>query len=97
MLRPWTIDSKFEKDKLLTIPIWVKFPKLALRYWSPILIGRAASTLGMPMYMDEATAIGSRVDFARVCIEIDSTFSFPRTTHLEVDGTLDDIEVDYDW
>ena len=47
--------------------------------------------------MDEATATGSRVDFARVCIEIGSSFSYPRTTHLEVEGVLDDIEVDYDW
>lgn len=31
VLRPWTIDSKFEKDKLLTIPMLVKFPKLLLR------------------------------------------------------------------
>lgn len=93
VLRPWTINSKFEKDKLLTIPIWVKFPKLALQFWSPTLIDRVASTLGTPLYMDEATTTSSRVDFAHVCIEISSSFSFPRTTHLEVDG----IEVDYDW
>ena len=87
----------FEKDKLLSIPIWVKFPKLALQFWLPTLIGRVASTLGKPLYMDKATATGSKVDFAHMCIEIDSTFSFPRTTHLEVDGMLDDIEVDYNW
>ena len=97
VLKTWAIESKFEKEKLLSIPIWVKFPKLALRFWSPMLIGYVASTLGKPLYMDKATATGSKVDFALVCVEIDSTFSFPRTTHLEVGGTLDDIEVDYDW
>ena len=32
-----------------------------------------------------------------MCIEIGSSFSYLRTTHLEVEGVLDDIEVDYDW
>ena len=53
--------------------------------------------LGISLYMDEATATCSRVDFAHVSIVINSNFSFPRTTLLEVDGTLDDVEVDYDW
>ena len=47
--------------------------------------------------MDEATATGSRVDFARICVEIDTAFSFPRTTHQEVDAIQEDIRVDYDW
>ena len=92
----WMIESKFERDKLLTIPVWVKLPKLSLRLWSPTLIGRIASTLGMPLYMDEATTTGSRVDFARVCVEIDATFAFPHMTHIEVDGVQEEVDVDYD-
>ena len=64
----------------------MKFPKLPLRFWLPALISRIASTLGVPLYMDEAIATGSRVDFARVCVEIDVAFTFPRTMHLEVSG-----------
>ena len=30
VLRTWSIDSKFEKDKLLTIPVWMKLTKLPL-------------------------------------------------------------------
>ena len=75
----------------------MKFPKLPLYFWSPALISRIASTLGVPLYMDEATATGSRVDFARICVEIDVVFSFPQTTHLEVNGSQEDIHVDYDW
>ena len=97
VLRHWTIDSKFERDMLSTIPIWVKFPKFSLQFWSPNLIGHAVSTLGVPLYMDKVTATGSRVDFAQVCIEIEASFSFPRTTHLEVDGLVEEIAVDYDW
>ena len=97
VLRQWTIDSKFEKDKLLTIPIWVKFPNLPLRLWSLALMSRLASTLGKPLYMDEATTAGSQVDYARVCIEIEASFFFPRYTHSEVDGIQEYIAVDYDW
>ena len=60
-------------------------------------MGRLASTLGKPLYMDEATASGSRVDYARVCIEIEASFTFPRYTHTEVDGVQEDIAMDYDW
>ena len=97
VLHQWTIDSKCEKDKLLTIPIWVKFPNLPLRLWSPTLMSRLASTLGKPLYMDEATATGSRVDYARVCTEIEASFQFPRYTHSEVDGIQEEIAVHYDW
>ena len=67
VLRPWSIDSIFEMDKLLTIPVWIKLHKLPLQFWSPSLMSRIASALGTPLYMDEATATVSRVDFARVC------------------------------
>ena len=60
-------------------------------------MGRIASTLGKPLYMDEATATGSRVDYTWVCIEIEASCPFPRNTHTEVDGVQEDIAVDYDW
>ena len=38
VLRQWTVDSVFEKDKLSTIPLWVKFPS------SPCVSGRRISS-----------------------------------------------------
>ena len=52
--------------------------------------------MGIPLCMNEATASGQRVAYARVCIEIEASFSFPRSTLMEVEGICEDIAVDYD-
>ena len=40
--------------------------------------------------------MGSRVNYARVYVEIEASFPFPLCTHIEVDSIQEDIMVGYD-
>ncbi|PKI70158.1 hypothetical protein CRG98_009446 [Punica granatum] len=53
------------------MPIWVQLRKIPLKYFHPKGISYLASAIGKPLYMDKATAIRSRLDHAKVCIEVE--------------------------
>lgn len=53
------------------IPIWVKFPGLAVGYWSAEALSKVASAVGRPLYMDSFTANAEKISYARVLVEVD--------------------------
>ncbi|KAK1257610.1 hypothetical protein QJS04_geneDACA002455 [Acorus gramineus] len=70
VLRRWNRGMRLEIERLETIPLWIRFPALPLHMWGNRLISKLASAIGKPLYMDTATTNRSRVEFARVCIEV---------------------------
>ncbi|XP_028068089.1 uncharacterized protein LOC114270719 [Camellia sinensis] len=73
ILKQWKRMMKLAKEKSTKIPVWVKFFNVPLEYWDPDGLSRIASTIGNPLFMDQLTARGSRVAFARICVEIEAT------------------------
>ncbi|XP_028121750.1 uncharacterized protein LOC114318961 [Camellia sinensis] len=73
ILKQWKRMMKLAKEKSTKIPIWVKFFNVPLEYWDPDGLSRIASAIGNPLFMDQLTARGSRVAFARICVEIEAT------------------------
>jgi hypothetical protein len=45
-------------------------------------LGMAASLVGRPLAYDEHTFIGTRVDYARVCVELDALLPMVHVFHL---------------
>ncbi|GAV74575.1 zf-CCHC_4 domain-containing protein [Cephalotus follicularis] len=57
-----------------------------------------ASVLGKPLHMDLSTTNRYALAFARMCIDMAATSSFPNSLILELDnGTTISIEVEYPW
>ncbi|XP_028118695.1 uncharacterized protein LOC114316230 [Camellia sinensis] len=77
ILKQWKRMMKLSKDKSTKIPVWVKFFNIPLEYWDPDGLSRIASAIGHPLFMDQLTARGSRVAFARICVEIEATSKLP--------------------
>ncbi|XP_028055414.1 uncharacterized protein LOC114259581 [Camellia sinensis] len=73
ILKQWKRMMKLAKEKSTKIPVWVKFFNVPLEYWDPDGLSRIASAIGNPLFMDQLTARGSRVAFARICVEIEAT------------------------
>ncbi|KAJ6874258.1 hypothetical protein NC651_032927 [Populus alba x Populus x berolinensis] len=61
----------FGTDEMSCVPIWVKFPNLPLKCWSPRCLSKIASKLGMPIQSDQLTFSMSRISYARVLVELD--------------------------
>lgn len=82
ILKPWPPNGT--KERLSTIPIWVQFSNVPLKFWTAEGLSYIASALGKPLCVDALTVKGKKISFARICVKIN------------VDSPLlDTVEVEY--
>ncbi|XP_030440998.1 uncharacterized protein LOC115663090 [Syzygium oleosum] len=75
MLQQWHSKLKLKKGSLDTLPVWVRLRDIPFSLWSSVGIGRIASAIGKPLYVDVQTEQMTRISYARVCMEINATKS----------------------
>ncbi|XP_020272316.1 uncharacterized protein LOC109847499 [Asparagus officinalis] len=98
ILKKWTENSGLERELLSTVPVWIRFPSLHLKLWSNNIIGRIASLVGIPLYIDQATASGERLAYARCFVEISSKSKLPNSVRLDLgNGEWLETNVEYEW
>ncbi|KAK1300219.1 hypothetical protein QJS10_CPB13g00935 [Acorus calamus] len=98
VLKKWSPSVRMEQERLTSIPIWVKFPNLPLHFWSKECLGKIASAVGTPLFMDSATQRATRTSYARVCVEVSADQPLPDS--LTIESTIEGCEVFhvvYDW
>ncbi|XP_028100106.1 uncharacterized protein LOC114299541 [Camellia sinensis] len=86
---------KLSKEDKKSIPIWVKFYNIPLEYWDGDGLSRIASAVGVPLFMDQLTSLGSRISFARVCVDIPTDFVFPDSFVITSGDVSINIRVEY--
>ena len=64
ILKQWTADIGLERDLLSSIPVWIRFPSLHLKYWSQSIMSMPDSLVGVPLFMDKATTFLERIAYA---------------------------------
>jgi hypothetical protein len=67
---------------MIKISIWVRFPNLPLRCWTPIYLSKLASMIRKPIYYDARTANMTRLLYARVLIEVDLLLELPTSVNV---------------
>ncbi|XP_028073153.1 uncharacterized protein LOC114275333 [Camellia sinensis] len=77
ILKQWTRMMRLTKDKIQKVPVWVKFFNVPMEYWDSDGLSRIASGVGVPLFTDHLTVKGTRVAFARVCVEVDASAKQP--------------------
>ncbi|XXG82815.1 hypothetical protein AAC387_Pa10g0703 [Persea americana] len=82
-LRRWAADISMCRDNLESIPIWVRLPNLNFYFRTTSALTKIATVIGNPIYMDCATATGTRYAFARVCVEVGIDAEFPTEMHMK--------------
>ncbi|KAK1299352.1 hypothetical protein QJS10_CPB14g01366 [Acorus calamus] len=98
VLQRWSPFVKIELERLTTIPIWIKFPDLPLHMWTLECLSKIASAIGVPLYRDAATRLGTRISFARVCVEIAVGSTLPDKVVVNSKlGGQQEFLVSYDW
>ena len=70
VLKKWSRGLKLTKDSLDRIPIWAHFHNIPLEFWSEEGLSRIASAVGRTLYGDAATESCSRINFAKICVEV---------------------------
>jgi len=55
---------------LQTLPIWVQFPKLYLKYWEMESLRKLGSMLGIPVKTDKTTKEKIAIKYVRLQVEV---------------------------
>ncbi|XP_062080424.1 uncharacterized protein LOC133785186 [Humulus lupulus] len=97
IIRPWSSDlSAFRMIR--SVPLWIQLQDLGLQYWGIKCLSALVSTLGKPIMVDKFTRERSRVQFARIMVEMEINDNPPRTIQfLNEHGQLLEQGVEYEW
>lgn len=59
-------------------------------------ISHIANGVGVPLFMDKATEMRSRLSFARVCVEVDQVALLPPTIQVKIEDIgCSEVQVEY--
>ncbi|KAG5521728.1 hypothetical protein RHGRI_034074 [Rhododendron griersonianum] len=103
VLKDWHTMMQPVKEQPSHIPVWVRLHNLPLELWNQECLSRVASTIGRPLYVDQATAKTSRQPgllqtkstSARVCIEIRAEHDLPEDVRITVEDNSVVIPIEY--
>lgn len=66
--------------------------------WNETGLGNIASSVGTPIMLDKQTLNKSRMNYARVCVEVDDNCDFPSSIPVYMDGELAfEVSVECPW
>ena len=99
ILQQWHPRYNFDKSKISTLPVWIRLHGLPFPLWSKQGLSLAASMVGMPLSCDELTYNCTRLEYARLCVEIDASLPFVHSFAIDCPLSADPITVtvDYEW
>ncbi|GAV91992.1 DUF4283 domain-containing protein/zf-CCHC_4 domain-containing protein, partial [Cephalotus follicularis] len=96
--RPWSQGMSLSLGECKSMPVWVKLKGVPIQFWNKVGLSYIASVLGKPIQMDATPMNRYALLFARVCVDMNATSSFPESITLELeDGSTTSIEVEYPW
>ncbi|KAK1308199.1 hypothetical protein QJS10_CPA09g00975 [Acorus calamus] len=84
VIQRWNRNIRLERERLNSIPLWIKFLNLPLHFWSPTCIGKIASLIGSPLYLDSPTAMRTRFCICSLCIEVEAGSKLPDEVFVEI-------------
>lgn len=95
LLKRWKRTMKLTKESVSQIPIWVKLFNVPMEYWDFEGLSRIASFIGTPLFMDHLTSSGTRISFAKVCVEVSVESVIPESFFVKCGDEAVEIRVEY--
>ncbi|XP_044507206.1 uncharacterized protein LOC123226740 [Mangifera indica] len=98
LVRKWTTNLPMLINDVKKVATWVRMYGIPLEFWTPKSLSYIASAIGTPLYADSITEEGTRLDYARICIEIKVDAECPDSICLTLsNGECMVINVEYSW
>ncbi|XP_020695444.1 uncharacterized protein LOC110108927, partial [Dendrobium catenatum] len=97
IFQKWTPHFSPIREELTSVPILFKIHDLPLCCWTTVGISKIATKVGHPLAVDALTASKSRLTYARVCVQVDATTTFPEIIPICVDGKIFNLKIQYEW
>ncbi|KAG5239407.1 DUF4283 domain-containing protein [Salix suchowensis] len=99
ILQQWHPSYKFDKNKISKVPVWIRLTGLPFSMWNKTGLSLAASMVGRPLSCDAQTYNCTRLEYARLCVEIDA--KLPKVTSFDIVSPSSTepitVEVEYEW
>ena len=98
IVEPWNLEMEINIESLHSLPIWVQFPKLDLKYWGLECLSKIGTLLGVPLKTDKYTLDKTFLNYARVLIDMPIDGAFPEFVEfINKHGVLVRQHVRYEW
>ncbi|KAL2938196.1 Protein SEY1 [Bienertia sinuspersici] len=68
--KKWDPDMELHKESVKTIPIWIRFPNLELKYWGSKCLHKLGDSIGTTLKIDQVTLNKERLAYARLLVEV---------------------------
>ncbi|XP_052305936.1 uncharacterized protein LOC127904894 [Populus trichocarpa] len=97
ILQKWHSGFVFDMNKITKLPVWIRIYDLPFPLWTKEGLSEVASMVGQPLSCDELTLGCKRLDYARLCVEVDASLPFVHKFELEFSTTIREVHVNYEW
>ena len=85
-------------EAISSLPIWVRFPELDIKYWGLQSLSKIGSMLGIPLKTDRFTKDKMMLRYARLLIEMPLDGQFPEFLEFANEkGVLIRQKIQYEW
>ncbi|KAJ8419425.1 hypothetical protein Cgig2_033896 [Carnegiea gigantea] len=78
LVKPWNPEMDISTEAITSLPIWVRFMDLDIKYWGMASLSKLGSILGIPIKTDKYTMEKTRLKHARLLIKIPVDDAFLR-------------------
>ena len=98
LVKPWNPEMEINTESVSSLPIWVRFLDLDIKYWGLTSLGKLGSIMGIPIKTDRFTMEKTKLQFARLLIDIKLTDPFPEYIEFVNDhDVVVRVQVEYEW
>ncbi|KAJ8433453.1 hypothetical protein Cgig2_014494 [Carnegiea gigantea] len=97
-VKPWNLEMDINTEAITSLPIWVRFMDLDIKYWGLASLSKLGSILGIPIKTDKYTMEKTRLSYARFLIETPVDEAFPNFINFVNDqDVVVRLQVKYEW
>lgn len=84
------------KEEPAIVPVWLKIHALPPQWFDLSCLKTIASSVGVFLKVDDLTYNRSRLNFARVCVEVNLKKKLPKKINLIVDNVKKELDIEFE-
>ncbi|KAL2900908.1 2 3 4 5-tetrahydropyridine-2 6-dicarboxylate N-succinyltransferase [Bienertia sinuspersici] len=77
IMKAWDPDMKILKEDIRIIPMWIKLPRLDIKYWGVSCLEKIVSGMRKLVKLDNNTKNRERLLYARMLVDMGADDAFP--------------------
>ncbi|KAL2931849.1 hypothetical protein RDABS01_037259 [Bienertia sinuspersici] len=98
IMKRWDSEMELHKETIKNVPIWIRFPKLELKYWGHRSLHKLGDAIGTTLKVDRLTEQKERLAYARIMVEVDIQKELPNQIDFINEKGISMVQmIEYEW